>query len=434
MKLWFLLLALAMPVLARDNLDSTRGRGWSPNNRWLAFNPVNQDSLFIVNLGGHRNFLLKPVGAVVLDTGNVFASGRSSTNRVDTDKPVTDGITMSIGSPGRNKLEPLEWSAKGDAVAYSVDRKTRAAFSVLDETVLGTFASTNALPWLTPDDLRVTFVFERTTTNSPSRYLMRVVRPDGSLAKEIVFQDPKELQRLSLLRSTESTFLTPNHETLIYPRVVGDRWQLVTQPVAGTTGPRSLTSPGPSAPYEWRLSPDGKTLAVVEGATSIAIGPLTDWKAAERVTFSNLTVNVEWSPDGRFLAVNDRQNLYLVEYDKDAGKVIGEMTRVHSTCSAQYWGWRGSRLIFNDTTGHPADLYYVDVAGADRRVQLLVKNKGWRSAPVLRTISPDGTTFVCLVMEIDGEGRTVHDIWKIKLVPDAEWELVHRWIPGSSSS
>lgn len=433
MKRWLILLAFAMPVFAHDTLDSTRGRGWSPTGTWLAFNPVNQDNLFIVNLGGHRNFLLKPIGQVALDSANVISLGPKKTTTVSPDPSAADTVTLKIGSPGRGKLEALEWSPTGEALCYSVDRKTRAVFSVVEQTVTTTYASTNALPWLAPAERRVAFEFERSSTNRPAQYWLRVVHPDNSIVKELVFQDPRVVQRLSLLRTTGSTFLAPDQETLIYPIFASNGWRLVTQPVTGNLEPRPLTEITGGAPYEWHLNPDGKTLAVVEGPMAIRIGPITDWAKAERISFSNLTMSVEWSPDGRYLAASDRQNLYVIEFDTKAGKVAGDLKRVSTACNGQFWGWRGSRLIYNESQGHPADLSVIDFATPDLNPQTVVKAKAWRSAPTIRTIAPDGKTFVCLVMEIDGERRVAHELWKIKIEPDAEWMLVHRWIPGSGS-
>ena len=64
----------------------------------------------------------------------------------------------------------------------------------------------------------------------------------------------------------------------------------------------------------------------------------------------------------------------------------------------------------------------------------LARAKDWRSAPTVRTVSPDGKLYVCYVIEIDGSGRTVHQVWRLKLgQPDAAWELLHQTTPGSGS-
>jgi hypothetical protein len=421
-----------LPARGRDNLDSTRGGGWPPDSKWLAFNPVNQDNLLIISLAGRKNFLLRPTGEILLDTSNVIAPTGSEPARTTSVARIERGMekfALAISSPGRGKLEALEWSPKSDVVAYKIDRYRRATFSVLDQSVTGIYAPNEPLPWMRPDARRVTFDFERATTNRPSRYVIRVVTADLTPVRELSFEHPREVQRLSLLRGTESTFLTPDGQTLIYPRFHDGRWQLVTEPVTDSAGPQPLTEPAPGAPYEWRLSPNGKYLAVVEGASSLAIGPLTDWSKAERVTYSNLTMSVEWSPDGRFLAANDRRVLYLLEFDPAAGKVVGGLQTVYHPVSAQYWGWRGSRLIFNPSAGHPADLLFLDTADGDRIPRVLVKARQWNSAPAVRTISPNGKTYVCLFMEISGTGQYVHEIWRIQLEPTAQWELVHRWIP-----
>jgi hypothetical protein len=417
---------------AGDNLDSLKGRGWSPNSQWFVFNPVNQDSLFIANINGRRNFVIRPVGQVVLDTSNLFASSPAKTNSASGSHAlVGDGVTMTIGSPGHSKLEALEWSPNSEFLGYKYEKKMRAAFSVLDRTVIGTYGLGESLPWRKPDEWQVVFEFERSDTNHPSQYALRVVRPNNSLVKERLFRDERELQRISLLRNSGSSFLSPDRQRLIYPKRSEKGWQLVTETVTGTAEAQPLTESAPGAPYQWKLSHDGRTLAVVEGPTSLAVGPVDDWAKADRVAYSNLTLNVEWSPDDHYLACNDRQQLFLLEVAKDTRQIKGELSRVSDSCIAQFWGWRGTRLLFGDVTRQPADVFCFDTAGK-HVVEQLITARHWESAPSVRTISPDGQNYICIVREVGGEGNLEDEVWKTKLEPGAQWELLDNLPPSES--
>lgn len=430
---WLLVVLASLDVRAGDSLDSLKGRGWSPNGQWLAFNPVNQNYLYIASMTGRRNFIIRPLGQVVLDTSNMFTSSPVTNRTSAGGTPEGDGVTMTIGSPGTSKLEVSEWSPNNEFLAYSFERKMRATFSVTEKSVVDTYSISNSLPWSKPEDWRVIFEFERPSTNPPvhpAQYAMRVVRPDNSVVKECLFQDQRELQRISLLRNSGSTFLTPDHQRLIYPKRSEKGWQLMTDSATGPSAPVPLTEPAPGAPYEWKMSPDGHTLAVIEGSSAMTIGSMDDWSKAERLTYSNLTLTVAWSTDSRYLACNDRQQLFLLEIGKQAPRIKGELTRISESCNPQFWGWRGTRLLFGDTTKQPADLLCLDTADRSRGVEQLVTAPHWESAPSIRTVSPDGQTYICLVMEINGEGRLEHEVWKIKLERDAKWELLTNFVPS----
>jgi len=109
---------------------------------------------------------------------------------------------------------------------------------------------------------------------------------------------------------------------------------------------------------------------------------------------------MSWSSDGRFLACNDKQVLYLlVRGDNEA-----RLARVSDFCATQFWGWRGTKLYFGDGRSDALDVYVVDPEKRNLKPVQVVKARHWHSAPRELSISPDGKTLVCLVFELDSEG------------------------------
>lgn len=417
--LLILALAGASMAQARDYLDTTNGRGWAPDSTWLAFNPVGQDELFVMSLKTNTTYLLKPIGDVSVDSRNVFAGMTAG-------KTAGRGLaasTLIVGSPGRSKLQALEWSPDSRTLVYSIDRKTRGVFSVFDQIVGDRLTSSEMLPWQADRDVRVTFELSTVPGSREARYWLRVVRPDGIIVKEVAFDDPREIRQVSLLRLTDASVLSPNKQFLLYPKHSDKGWQLVIDPVSSNESARGL-SPMPAPPLAWKLAPDNRCLVVAESDTTLAVGLLDDWERAERVSLPNLATAMAWSSDGWFLACNARNQLYLLGRRHEAGRLAGELQLISEYCTPTFWGWRGSRLYFGDVRAGSTSLYVVDTEQS-LAPELIVTPRKWQSAPHERTISPDGSMFVCLMMEQDNEGRLTPQVWKIDLRPVGKWEKLY---------
>lgn len=424
---WLILagaLCLGVPAHARDYLDSLNGRGWSPDSKWIAFNPVGQNELFFLAPKSGKSYLLKPVGDVMFDTSNMFSANAAATNRS------AEASTVTVPAPGKSKLEPTEWSPDSESVAYGIDRKTRGIFVLYTQSVTNRVASTELLPWQSERDLRVAFELVAGMKDRGARYWLRVVRPDGKVVKEVSFENPKEIRQMGLLRFTEASFLSPDKQFLLYPKLGEKGWQLLYDPVGSATGPRALTEPYADPPLEWKLSPDSRYLAVAESSYSLAVGAVDDWPHAEKLPLTNLSMTLAWSPDSRYLACNAREQLYLLVRNNNGERVVSDFFLVSDFCSPTFWGWRGTKLFFGDIRSGSTSIYLVDTE-RPRAAEQIVKPREWKSAPRERSISPDGSMFVCLMMEQNSEGQLSPQVWKIDLRPGADWQKIYTFKPAT---
>ena len=418
------LLLIATSVHARDYLDSLNGRGWSPDGTWVAFNPVGQNELFFLAPKSGKSYLLKPVGDVNFDTSDMFSAAAATSNRS------TEAATVTVPAPGKSKLEPTEWAPDSRSVAYTIDRKTRGVFVLYTHTVTNRAAITQLLPWQSERDLRVAFELVAGAKDREARYWLRVVRPDGKVVKEVSFDNPKEIQQMGLLRFTEASFLSPNKQSLLYPKFSDKGWQLIYDPVASAEPAHPLTEPCGDSPLEWKLSPDSRYLAVAESTYYLAVGAVDDWPHAEKVPLTNLSMTIAWSADSRYLACNAREQLYLLVRNNEGDRIVADFFLVSDFCSPTFWGWRGTKLFFGDVRSGSTSIYVVDT-DRPRAAEQIVKPREWTSAPRERTIAPDGSMFLCLMMEQNPEGQLSPQVWKIDLRPGAEWQKIYTFKPAA---
>ena len=424
--LWcFVALFCASDVTGRDYLDTFGGRGWSPDGQWLAINPVNQNELFFIPAQTGRSYMLRPLVDLDLDTRGVFSSAPSK--KQASSDPVS--LAQAVPSPGLGKLEMVEWAPDSRTAAYQVDRKTRAVFSVVEGAVTSRIDATKPLPWNSADDLRLAFELVAGSGDRAARYWLRILRTDGKIVKEVSFGNPREIRQMSLLRFGEAAFLSPNKQFLLYPRLTEKGWQLMQDPITGDAPARALTGPTVDPPVEWKLTKDCRYLAVAEDTYTLTVGELADWAKAEKVPLGNLSVTMNWSPDGRFLACSDKQQLYLLIRDNSEGRLVKDFVMVSDICAPQFWGWRGARLYFGDARTDPTNVFCIDTDKPNLKPQAIVKARNWHSAPREISISPDGKTMVCLVFEFDSEGRSMPQLWKVAVRPDAQWELMYSFRP-----
>jgi hypothetical protein len=401
---------------AQDHrIDRLGGTSWSPDSGWLAFNWPERPDLFIISLKTGRSFTLRPAGDLGLDRGQVFASVSPSGS---SDPRHTSWI---VASPGQDKLTPLQWSSNSVNIAYQVDTKTNAIFSVLEESITHRLAATDVPPWLSPDELRTTLQFVVPTKDRPERYRMRIERLDGAIVKEIAFDDLRELRQVASARYHDTSFLSANHQFVLYPRVTSNGWRIMREPLDGSAPPQSLTKPDPREPYQWQLSGDDRFLAVVQG-DALTVGARDDWGRAKTISLAHDSVTISWSPDGRFLGLLDHRSLFVLPRDGDQLKLVTE------NCAQRFWGWRGSRLFFGDPRTDLTNLSCIDAEHPGPPTQIL-KARKWETATRDVWLSPDGLRVACVVAEIDYMGRAVWQLWESAVQTNAQWQLMYELKP-----
>lgn len=393
---------------ASGELDTFPVRGWSPNGDWLAFNWPDQNDLFFISMSTGRSYSLKPVGSDELDVAGVVSPG------APTEQALQRGqwALHVVPSPGQSKLTLVEWSPDSRMAAYLSDRDTVRIFSVEQGAIIGKARRGSAYPWTRVDELRFDLGLRRDNVCT-NCYSIRLLRPDNSTAKEIVFTDPRETRQMSVVRYRQADVLSHNHQFLVYPRATADGWVLMREPVAGATAPPKPLGPARlHAPYEWRLSADDRWLAVADN-DALQVGPIDDWSKARSLSLRFLSITLAWSPDGRYIAYNDKQNLHVLGRDSMESRLVSK------SCAARFWGWRGTALLFGDARTDVTNVFAYDPDEA-REPEQLIKARRWDTAPRLATLSPHGARLACVVTKFDSEGRPVPQLWQYVL-PQGDW-------------
>jgi hypothetical protein len=418
---WLLLLGICAGVLPAaidadaqgDKTDPLGGSRWSPDSEWVALNWPERPELFIISLKTGVSYTLRPAGDLQPDGGQVF-SMRGQPGEVD-----LRHSTRNVASPGRDTLTLVEWSPDSKQAVYQIGAQTNAMFSILEESVTRRMASSDILPWHKPDELRVTFELHGARAHMAAGYWMRVEKLDGTTVKQVGFDDPREIHLIPAVRYREVSFLSANGRFILYPRVGSNGWQVVRESlVDGDAAPRAVTKPSPTEPYQWQLSHDDRFLALVAGDT-LTIGSVDDWEHARAVSLPHESVLVRWSPDDKFLALLDEHALSVMARGGDRPKLVTE------NCSTRFWGWRGTRLYFGDSTADLTDLSYVDTEHLAAPTRVSARKREWESATREVSLSPDGKRLVCLVPETDYAARTVWQLWQRLLTANGEWQLMY---------
>src|ERR1041385_1329151 len=95
---------------------------------------------------------------------------------------------------------------------------------------------------------------------------MRVEKLDGSVLRQIAFEDPREVRCIGTVRYHDTSFLSANRKFIFYARITSNGWQIVRESLAESMSvPHPLTKPNPSEPNQWQLTSDDRYLALVEG-------------------------------------------------------------------------------------------------------------------------------------------------------------------------
>ena len=417
---------LAIDVAAQgDGTDRLGGSSWSPDGEWLAFNWPERPELFVISPKSGASFLLRPAGDIQLEGGQVF-SAQAETGQADARR-----TTRVVAGPGRDKLTLLEWSPDSTRIAYRAGGGTSAVFSVLEGAVTRRIAASDVLPWHKPDELRVIFELISPGPDRPARYSMRVEKLDGASVRQLAFEEAREVRCIATVRYHDTSFLSGNHQFILYPRVTTNGWGILRESLAdGATAAQPVTKPSPHEPYQWQLSSDDRFLALVEG-DALAVGALDDWGHAKTVSLPHDSVTVRWSPDGRFLAFLDERALYLLAPTSRSGQARdGDRPRlVTENASQRFWGWRGSRLYFGDPRTDLTNLSCVDADHLAPPTQVTTKAARWGTATREVKLSPDGTQLVCLVVEIDYMGRILWQLWQTAVHTNTEWQLMYELKP-----
>ena len=408
-----------------DSTDRLGGSSWSPDGQWLAINWPERPELFVISLKSGVSFMLRPAGEIQLEVGQVF-SAQAPSGQADLRR-----TTRVVASPGRDKLTLLEWSPDSARVAYQAGAGTNALFSVLEGAVKRRMAASDVLPWHKPDELRVTFELVHPGPDRPTRYSMRVEKLDGTIVRQIAFEDPREIRCIGTVRYHDTSFLSANRQFILYPRVTTNGWQILRESLAdGVTAAQPLTKPSPHEPYQWQLSSDDRFLALVEG-DALTIGALDDWGRAKTISLPHDSVTVRWSLDGRFLAFLDGRALYVLAPSLKSGLARdGDQPKlVTENCPQRFWGWRGSRLYFGDSRTDLTNFSCVDADHLGPATQVTTKSTRWESATREVKLSPDGGQLACLVVEIDYAGRALWQLWHTAMQTNAEWQLLYELKP-----
>ena len=408
---------LVIAATAQDQrIDRLGGSSWSPDGEWLALNWPERPDLFIMSLKSGKSFMLRPAGDVdlSLETGQIFAA-RPQLGSSDASH------TWFVASPGRGPLSLLEWSPDGAKCAYQTGGPTNALFSVTEGTVARRMAAAEDLPWHKPDELHVTFELVVPRQDKPEQYWLRVAKSDGTVLKQIAFEDPRVIRRLAAIRHHDISFLSANRQFVLYPRIASNGWQIVRESLAAGAAPQAITKPSPREPYQWQLSGDDRFLALVEGDT-LTVGALDDWTRARTISLPHDSVTISWSPDGRFLALLDGRSLSVLTRDGDHPELVTE------NCSPRFWGWRGSRLYFGDPRTDLTNLSYVDAEHLGPPTPI-TRARAWETATREVRLSPDGRRLTCLEAEIDYMGRAVWQLWQCAVQTNAQWQLMYELKP-----
>lgn len=404
------LLPVAIDVDAQgERADPLGAARWSPDSEWVALNWPERPELFVISLKTGVSYTLRLAGDLQLDGGQVFNT-HGQTGAVD-----LIHTTRTVASPGHDTLTLVEWSPDSLHVVYRAGAQTNAIFSLVDESSTKRMPSSDMLPWHQANEARVTFELVSATSNRPASYEMCVQRLNGSIVKEVTFDNPREMHLIPLLRYREVSFFSKWGGFILYPRAVGsNEWQLVR----ATPAPRGVTKPSPTEPFQWQLSHDDRLLALVEG-DKLSIGAVDDWEHARVISLPHESVMLRWSPDDKFLALLDEHTLSVMGRDDDRPKLVTE------SCSLRFWGWRGTRLYFGDAQGDWTDLSYVDTDHLAAPTRVSARKHEWESATRAVSLSPDGKRLVCLVPETDYAARTVWQLWQRPLEANAGWQLMY---------
>ena len=381
-----------------DHLSTLPLSSWSPNQQWLAFNWPYQDDLFVISLATGRSCLLKPLGDLELETTWVVSP--SETPRAD-----WRSHSRLVPTPGTGPLAVIEWSPDSLRFAYRMDRDTRGIFSVGEERVVGRLAAGDRLPWARGDDLQV--ATELGATDRGSRYWIRVQQADGTIRKQVEFDDPREIRCMCLAAYRHSSLSSPDLSWLLYPRVSDDGWRLMREPTRGDGPARAVTAPSAQPPRVWALAGAGRDLAVAEKGKLI-VGSVEDWAKARTVPLESEAVELSWSPDGRYLAYLQGTSLNLL------GRDDPQPVRLTDSCAPRFWGWRGPLLYFGNERTGSADLYRVKPPERLEPVQV-AKQGPWQYPSRKISVAPDGAKMVCIVSDIDGSGRGWWQLWQMAL-------------------
>lgn len=409
--------ASAGGAAASERPDRLSGRNWSPNGEWLGLNWPERDELFFISMKSGLSYMLRPAGNVEAEKGPVFTAQQAAPRD-------RRRYSKWLASPGFGKLTLLRWAPDSSAAAYRVDSKTLGVFAPQEERVTHVLRAPTPLPWVKPDALELSFELVAAEPDRPARYVMRLVRPGGEVVKTIAFTDPQQIRCVGATRHRGSSYLSFDRRFVLYPRVGPDGWRIVREPAQEDGQPQPLTEPTKQPPIHWRLSDDDQYLAVTDGVV-LTVGKLDDWAQAKTIPLTHSSVTLDWSPDGRHLAYIEKTSLSVLSRESTQPVLI---TR---SCSTRFWGWRGSRLYYRDSSKSPADLFYAEAESVNEPKQL-VKARHWDHAPRDVTISPDGKQMACVVAEIDYRGRVVWQLWRIALQPAAEWELLYELRPASA--
>jgi TolB protein len=185
-----------------------------------------------------------------------------------------------------------------------------------------------------------------------------------------------------------TTYLTPvfssNGNTLVYAREGENGSDLFSVPLSGGT-PQQLTSGRGTINTNPTMSPDGRRIAFVSGrlgppelyimdADGTNLNVLSDYDFSEK----NYRSDPDWSPDGRFVAYQERINdRFQIRTIRVAGGTPKLLTN-EGVNEQPSWAPDGRHLVFTSTRTGTRQLWVLDTES--NRLRQLTKSGGSKLA------------------------------------------------------
>jgi Tol biopolymer transport system component len=195
-----------------------------------------------------------------------------------------------------------------------------------------------------------------------------VAYPDGTLWKS----KPDGTQRIQLTSPPLYAYLprwSPDGKHIAFADIASSthRSYMIS---AGGGNPEPLAPETPDADCpDW--SPDGNSLVMSRRDLSSAGLLIVDWKTRKVSTLpgSKSLLHPRWSPDGRYIAGTDREQLIFFDLKTQAWTTLAAQGTVFTN-----WSHDGSYIYFDSPRGEGRSVFRVRVA--DRKVEHVVSLSG----------------------------------------------------------
>jgi hypothetical protein len=175
------------------------------------------------------------------------------------------------------------------------------------------------------------------------------------------------------------------------------------------------------------FSPDGKWYGPLQDDRGFFFLATDGQRLSIKLDLSERSINALWSPDGRYVQINDKSNWQIVDMQTLRAREVQNVSdgnTCESKCRWNPWSKDGSRLTFirdgqvwvSDALGNGAKQLTFDAA-----------------AKALPTFSPDGSSVAYLVWQLDSRGQYPRvgrtDLWVVD-VGSTLVTRVTKWTKG----